>query len=172
MRSSYTRDLDMAFIPPDSADAPPVETALDAMPAETTPPDVDPTVHEVTDAPDAAAPLAVIVTPVTDDPIAALDRLTTPQRRVIEFLLAGHSIAATAALAAVSRTTVYRWLRDDALFKSVYAQWQQQAKQHSRARLLLMADRAVDVVNDALSDNDRAVAFRLLKNMGLMAPPE
>jgi Homeodomain-like domain len=123
-------------------------------------------------APKPPAAVPVVAEPVIDDPAVALELLPVPQQQAIDTLLTGGSVSDAAQRSGVNRSTIYRWLSSDPLFKSIYERWQDHLRQASRARLTMLSERAVDVLHDALDDRDRNVAFGLLKQMGVLSKKE
>jgi hypothetical protein len=76
--------------------------------------------------------------------------LTPPQRKAIEKLTAGHTVADSATAAGVNRCTLYRWLKHDPEFQAAYNAWQQDAIATARGRLLALTDTAVTAVGKAM----------------------
>jgi hypothetical protein len=90
------------------------------------------------------------------------------QQQVLELLLAGKSVASTAAAAGVSRATIYRWLKHDPVFLAAYNQWHDQIQESCRSRLMLLQEKAIDTVERTLEKGDGKVAMQLLKGMGVI----
>jgi len=103
-------------------------------------------------------------------PPAANPALPPDQRRAIELLTSGRSIKTAARELNVSRTTVYRWLHEDAEFIAAYNAWNDELQESARARLASMVNSAVDAVGLAIRKRDTRAAMELLKTMGVMAP--
>lgn len=73
-----------------------------------------------------------------------------------------------AQLAGVNRATVYRWVQNHPEFRAAYNTWQRELAESARSRLLKLSERAVDVIERALQENDREVAVKVLRDMGVM----
>src|SRR5207244_3791667 len=69
--------------------------------------------------------------------------LSPAQRTAIEKLTSGHTLVDSALAAGVNRTTLYRWLKNDATFLAAYNAWQQDAVATARGRMLGITDVAV-----------------------------
>jgi AcrR family transcriptional regulator len=96
--------------------------------------------------------------------------LATDQRSALEQLLVGKSVPESAQSAGVSRTTVYRWLKDDAAFRAAYNQWKDELEETARTRLLMLSDVATNALRTALEKGDGKLALATLKAMGLASP--
>lgn len=97
-----------------------------------------------------------------------IEGLTGAQETALAALRAGGTFVRAAEEAGVSRVTVYRWVRDDPHFQAAYNAWQQEAAESARARLVKLADKAVDVVERALGRNDEKVALKVLRGVGVL----
>jgi hypothetical protein len=98
--------------------------------------------------------------------------LSATQRNVMEFLLAGESVAESARRAGLSRSTIFNWLKQDAVFRSLYNQWQSQMEEGAHGRLRRMSEKAADAVERALERNDAKTAMRLLEKLGMLKERE
>jgi transposase-like protein len=96
-------------------------------------------------------------------------KLGAEQQTALESLMSGKSVAETARTVGVTRMTLYRWLKNDPMFRAAYNEWRESLKESCRARLLAMTDKAADVVEKALQSGDAKWAMDLLKGMGLVA---
>ncbi len=113
--------------------------------------------------PAAAVPTQTEVTVVDDS-------LTPVQRQAIESLARGSSFKSAAADAGIDRKTLYRWLHDDHSFRAAYYTWKAEIQESARARLLSLADAAVDAMGHAVHQRDARVAQALLKGLSILSP--
>jgi hypothetical protein len=102
-------------------------------------------------------------------PIDSEDGLTTPQLAALTALLAGRSVTAAAAQAAVSRSTLHRWLRNDWAFQAAYNRSKRELLETAQARLLELADAAITTVQDAISNGNSRAALAVLRGLGLLS---
>jgi hypothetical protein len=72
----------------------------------------------------------------------------------------------------VNRTTLYRWLKNDAEFAAAYNAWQQDAIATARGRLLALTDTAVTAVGNAMQRGDGRLALRVLERIGIAERPK
>lgn len=107
--------------------------------------------------------------PVQSQGIADLiEALSDKQRAAFESLRAGSSFAVAAERAGAGRVTVYRWVKSDPNFRAAYNAWRQEQAESAQARLLGLADKAVDCVENALKCNDYGTAVTVLSKIGIM----
>jgi AcrR family transcriptional regulator len=99
---------------------------------------------------------------------ACLLALSPPQRLAIEMLTSGQTLVASATAAGVSRMTLYRWLKGDAVFLAAFNAWQKDVLDTARGRLLALSDLAVSTVAKSLSRGDANTALKVLKSLGVM----
>jgi hypothetical protein len=78
--------------------------------------------------------------------------LTPRQVKCLAALLAGESVSDAARLAAVSEKTVTRW-KSDAVFRSALRQALDEKMRSSSLRLAVLADLALDTLEDVLNGN-------------------
>lgn len=97
-----------------------------------------------------------------------VEGLSGAQETALAALRAGGTFVKAAEEAGVNRVTVYRWVRDDPHFQAAYNAWQQEAAESARARLVKLADMAVDVVEKALRRDDEKVALKVLRGVGAL----
>jgi hypothetical protein len=95
-------------------------------------------------------------------------RLPANQQTALELLVGGKSVAETARLAGVGRATVFRWLKNDPVFRAAVNQWHDQIESGCQSRLLSLTDKATDAVEKALDAGDARTALQLLKGMGMI----
>ena len=81
---------------------------------------------------------------------------------------AGNQWLRRRALAGVGRATVFRWLKNDPVFRAALNQWHDQIKSGCQSRLLSLTDKATDAVEKALDAGDARTALQLLKGMGMI----
>ena len=72
----------------------------------------------------------------------------------MELLVGGKSVAETARLAGVGRATVFRWLKNDSVFRAALNQWHDQIESGCQSRLLSLTDKAADAIEKALDAGD------------------
>lgn len=96
--------------------------------------------------------------------------LTTPQEQALRHLATGKSIAAAARSSGVSRRTIFRWLESDHHFAAAYNAWRKETVASGRARVLAMADVALDTVQSAIRDGNARVAVQIAKAAGVLDP--
>jgi hypothetical protein len=96
--------------------------------------------------------------------------LSPEQHTAIEKMLSGHTLAASATAAGVTRMTLYRWLHHDSKFQAAYSAWQLDAITGARTKLLAMTDTAVNTVGRAVK-NDAKLAMAVLKAVGVLDRP-
>ncbi len=96
------------------------------------------------------------------------EMLTANQEQALAALLTGSSVTDAAAAAAVDRTTVHRWLKDDVQFRAAHNRGRRELCQATEGRLLTLATKAMKCVETALDSGDGKVALALLKDLGLL----
>jgi AcrR family transcriptional regulator len=96
--------------------------------------------------------------------------LDQEQTSALEELVGGKSVTESAKTAGVSRATLYRWLKTDAVFRAAYNQWHEQLEQSARSRLLVLSGVATETVREAMLKGDAKVAMQLLEKLGLIRP--
>jgi hypothetical protein len=94
------------------------------------------------------------------------------QRAALDLLCSGKTVAQTAELAGISRATVYRWLKSDAVFQAAYNQWHDQMRLSGRSRLLMLVEKAVGALEKALEAGEWRAAACLVKGLGLLSDRE
>jgi hypothetical protein len=105
---------------------------------------------------------------------AGAERFALPsvQEIALQRLTAGSSIVDAARAARVDRRTIQRWIRSDPHFGAAYNAWQHEMLASGRARLLAMADMALDTVQSALLQGNARVAVQVAKATGVMDAPK
>lgn len=81
--------------------------------------------------------------------------LSTEQRRAIVALLDTADVAAAAEAANRTERTVYRWLAEDEYFQAALAEREGQAIDEATRRLVTLASKAIDTLEEIL-DSDTA----------------
>ena len=94
--------------------------------------------------------------------------LTTQQRKAIEQLTSGRTLVESATAAGVSRMTLYRWLKGDAVFQAAFNAWQNDLLDTARARVLSLTDLAVTTVARSMGRGDGKTALRILERVGVL----
>jgi hypothetical protein len=92
------------------------------------------------------------------------------QHCALRFLAQGKSIAMTARLIGMTRATIHNWLRNDPQFIAAFNAWKNELRTSTQARLAVLWDKAVDVVEADISHGDGKMAMKLLTGMGMVAP--
>jgi len=93
------------------------------------------------------------------------------QRHVIELLVSGHTVTAAAAEAGIDRSTVHRWLSEDYDFLSEFNAAKLELREACVARLVSLANAAINGLDSALQNGDGRLAPAFLKELGLVSPP-
>ena len=100
--------------------------------------------------------------------------LTPQQILAVEHLTTGATVVKTAELVGVSRETVHRWLREDWNFQAAANAARRELHDAVQRRLLVMTDRALSTVAEAIDRGDLGTSLALLKRLGTLdalAPP-
>jgi hypothetical protein len=97
-----------------------------------------------------------------------LQQLTSAQNIALSNLAEGESHKNVAVRAGVNRTTLYRWLNFDPVFRAAHNLWHKEAADSVRTRLLKIAEDAVATVGKAVAEGDRKLAYGVLKDLGLL----
>ena len=93
--------------------------------------------------------------------------LTPAQEAVIGALLDGKTQAEAAALAGVVPETISRWKSKDALFVATWQTRRRQVWESHAQRLRNLAGKALDVVEQGLTEGDIRAAALVLKSVSL-----
>jgi len=103
--------------------------------------------------------------------------LNKPKQQIaLELLSKGNNLVEVAQSARISRSTLYRWLHEDARFRAAYNWWRHEVEQAARARASAGAEAAMMTLVDfaAGRTGSQAIALRaaqvLLKSLGLLNP--
>ena len=97
--------------------------------------------------------------------------LNSKESAVLATLARGGSVTLAAARTGVGRSTIYKWLKQDHPFRQVLTQWKEDMTNTARTRLLMLADEATAVVQDAVNRGDTRTCLRVLERLGVLAAP-
>jgi hypothetical protein len=98
-----------------------------------------------------------------------LTRLSPAQQAILGILADGHSYQEAAQRAGINRTTLYRWMTREPLFRAAYNAYQKESRDSVRHRMLKISDDAVVAVGGAVRHGDEKLAYRLLKDLGFLS---
>lgn len=96
------------------------------------------------------------------------ETLSEAQLAALSALTSGATVTDAASDAGVDRTTVHRWLRDDALFKAAWNRVRRDREREALARIEQIAIGALDAVEQAVSAGETRVALAVLRGSGLL----
>ena len=99
--------------------------------------------------------------------------LTLAEQKALHAMLAGASITDAAKAAGVDRTTLHRWLRhpdQHHAFRRALHRGRQELRWEMHSRLLAMASKAADCLENAVVHGDEKAALALLKGIGFLMP--
>ena len=97
-----------------------------------------------------------------------IEDLTPAQHLALEALLAGRTVTDAAAAAQVDRTTLHRWLKDDMAFQAAFNRGKRELRDAAHVRLMQVAAKAVDCVEQAVESRDAKTALAVLRGLGLL----
>ena len=118
----------------------------------------------------AVPPTQELATSSGDDRAEALAvRLTPAQQQALASMSGGSTIKSAAEGAGVSRATLYNWIERDPDFRAAYNAWQRELRESARARLLKVAEVAVETVARRVACDEK-LAMELIKGLGLVRP--
>ncbi len=86
-------------------------------------------------------------------------------------LARGGSVMLAAKRAGVGRSTIYKWLKVGHPFQQRLAQWKQDIVATARTRMLILAEGATEVIQEAINHGDVRVALKVVVGLGILAPP-
>ncbi len=98
-------------------------------------------------------------------------KLAVKQERALEHLLDGETVTKAAKAAGVGRSTLHRWQSEDLEFQAAYNRRRQELRDVARARLLRLADQAMETVEGAVAGGDARTSLKVLDSLGLLEPP-
>lgn len=93
---------------------------------------------------------------------------TGKHERAITALIAGATMQAAATAAGVDRTTLWRWMREDAMFIWAYNQARADQRDAVQAELRSLATDALAVVRGMLQSDETPPALRLRAAMAVL----
>ncbi len=96
------------------------------------------------------------------------ETLKPQQLQAIDHLLLGDTVTGAAEAAAVGRSTLHRWLKDDLKFQAELNRQRNQLRDQLEDRLHALATEAVGIVEKAVQEGDPKTALALLKGVGLL----
>ena len=102
------------------------------------------------------------------DPEHSGHELSQPQVKALSQLGGGATITAAAKTAGVDRTTVHRWLREDATFQAARNRLHADMRREAAARLDHLAETALSTLQNALEAGDARAAIAILKGAGML----
>jgi len=88
----------------------------------------------------------------------------------IQVLLSGCTVSAAADEVGVDRSTIHRWLSEDCEFLAALNGARTDLRESCLARLLALANTAIDGLESALKNGDGRLALAFLNQMGLVRP--
>ena len=98
------------------------------------------------------------------------EELSPAQLQALEVLLSGQTITEAAKAANVNRTTVHKWQRESFVFQAAYNRSRQEIVSAMHARVLRLASRAVQIVEEAVDAGNVRAAMQIVENLGLIQP--
>lgn len=122
--------------------------------------------------------VAVSDTPLATSEPASADRPDLPidldnrQRLALVSLARGSSMKQASHDAGVGRTTLYRWINEDARFRAAYNRWKADTQLSAHGQVLALQDLAAEVLREQLQfKRDARLAAHILEKTGALAPP-
>lgn len=85
--------------------------------------------------------------------LSATEKITPEQLKGLTALFEHGDKSKAARAAGVSRTTLYRWLREDPVFQEAYSEATRAALKEFSATLVRLAGKAAKALEDALDDS-------------------
>lgn len=106
------------------------------------------------------------------DPPDVFHDLDTRQRLALVSLARGSSMKKACDDAGIGRTTLYRWINEDARFSAAYNRWKAVSQMSAHGQMLALQDLAAEVLREQLEfKRDAKLAARILEKTGALAPP-
>ena len=90
-----------------------------------------------------------------------IERLKPNQQRSIEALLVTRTFAAAAAKAGVDRRTIYRWLREDEIFREEFGAARRETMAQTTARLQEISKDAVETLAAIIKEESAPMSSRV-----------
>jgi transposase len=98
--------------------------------------------------------------------------LDNRQRLALVSLARGSSMTKACEEAGIGRTTLYRWINEDARFSAAYNRWKAVCQMSAHGQVLALQDLALQVLREQLEfKRDAKLAARVLEKTGAMSPP-
>jgi transposase-like protein len=103
-------------------------------------------------------------------PLDETARLSPTQITVLDALLSGKTATDAAAAAGVSRSALYKWLRQDYAFQAALNRGRRDCQQAVACRIEQITADAAECVAGAVRNGDVKTALEILKQTGALAP--
>lgn len=100
------------------------------------------------------------------------DSLSPKQQQALAALLTGLSVTDAAIAAAVDRTTLHRWLKDDYSFRIALIHERRLYREAMQRRLMGLAEKAAENVAASVARGDSRISLSVLRSLGLLQPPK
>ena len=94
--------------------------------------------------------------------------LSQKQHRALAALMSSPNLSAASVTAGVSRASLARWLRDDALFLSEYRKLRRQSFSQTTALITSVSGLAVKTLVEIITDPSSPVTGRVNASLGLL----
>lgn len=94
--------------------------------------------------------------------------LSAQQEAALAAILAGKTVTDAATIAGVDRSTVHRWMKDDLYFQLCLDRARRELREALQARLMAMAEQAMDTVQKRIKNGDPSTALAIIKGVGLL----
>jgi hypothetical protein len=106
--------------------------------------------------------------PQNSTPHGPAQGLSPKHSIVLKQLLAGATVTKAAMAGGADRSTVHRWLREDAVFQAAYNAARRDLSREVEARLPHLAEMALETVQAAVEKGDVRAALAVLKGLGAL----
>ena len=93
--------------------------------------------------------------------------LTPAQIKAVHAIVAARDVRAAAAACGTPERTLHRWLQSD-VFKAAIAEQEAFIVDYATRRLLLLQDKAIDVISGVLDDTKAPAGIRLRAALGML----
>lgn len=97
------------------------------------------------------------------------EALSPDQIKALELLLSGETVSAAAKAVGIDRSTVHRWLREDFEFQAALNRKKRELADAVQTRLLTVADKAAEVVGNAVHNGDLSASLAVLRGTGALS---
>jgi len=95
--------------------------------------------------------------------------LSPKQSRVLESLLSGETVTASAESGGVVRETVHRWLKQDWRFQAALNRGTREPVEAIQARLIATAKTSASNISEAVEQGDVKASLAILKGIGALS---